>query len=252
MSSSGDVPLRRVLLLGGTSEIGLATLHALDLPAGAQVVLAGRDRSALAGVAAGLPARLQTSIDCFDALRPESTAAVVHRAFAAGQVDVVLPAFGVLGDQEQMTRDPRGAEELLTVNVLAQARAVLEAAAAMRRQGHGTLVVFSSIAAVRPRRANFVYGASKAALDALGQGLRDALHDTGVHVVVVRPGFVIGRMTAGMRPAPLSSTPEAVAAAVAAAVRRGRGGTVWVPASLRLLADAMRLVPRPIWRHAPR
>ncbi len=245
-------PLQRVLLLGGTSEIGLATVRALDLPAGAHVVLAGRDPGGLAAAVASLPEQLTTSTDHFDALRPESVAAAVDRAFAAGPVDLVLPVFGVLGDQQSMCRDPSEAQELLTVNVVAQARALLETAARMRRQGHGVLVVFSSIAAVRPRRANFVYGSSKTALDALAQGLADDLHGTDVQVVLVRPGFVIGRMTAGMRPAPLATTPEAVGGAVAAAVRRGSTATVWVPPSLRLLARVMRLLPRPAWRRLRR
>jgi decaprenylphospho-beta-D-erythro-pentofuranosid-2-ulose 2-reductase len=121
----------------------------------------------------------------------------------------------------------------------------------MRGQRHGTIVILSSIAAVRPRKANFVYGAAKAGLDAFGRGLADALHGTGVRVVLVRPGFVTGRMTAGMPPAPMSSTPEQVGAAVAAALRRGET-TIWVPGSLRIMALALRLIPRPLWRRIRR
>ena len=91
----------------------------------------------------------------------------------------------------------------------------------MRDQGHGTIVVLSSIAAIRPRKANLVYGATKAALDAFGRGLADSLHGSGVRVLLIRPGFVIGRMTAGMVPAPLATTPAAVGQAVATALARG-------------------------------
>jgi decaprenylphospho-beta-D-erythro-pentofuranosid-2-ulose 2-reductase len=124
----------------------------------------------------------------------------------------------------------------------------------MRDQGRGTIVVLSSVAAVRPRKANMVYGAAKAGLDAFARGLADSLHDSGVRVLLVRPGFVTGRMTAGMDPAPLATTPAAVGAAVAAALRADRQTrrTVWVPRSLAGLATAMRLVPRAAWRRVSR
>ena len=97
-----------------------------------------------------------------------------------------------------------------------------------------------------------VYGSAKAGLDAFARGLADSLHGTGVRVVLVRPGFVTGRMTAGMDPAPMATTPAAVGAAVAAALA-GRGGkTVWVPRALAGLATALRLIPRPVWRRLSR
>ncbi|HEX4830930.1 MAG TPA: SDR family NAD(P)-dependent oxidoreductase, partial [Trebonia sp.] len=115
----------------------------------------------------------------------------------------------------------------------------------------------SSIAAVRPRKFNAVYGATKAALDAFARGLADDLHGTGVRVLLVRPGFVTGRMTEGMDPAPLATTPQAVGAAVAAALdpatlQARRAGVIWVPAPLAGLATAMRMVPRPVWRKLER
>jgi decaprenylphospho-beta-D-erythro-pentofuranosid-2-ulose 2-reductase len=58
---------------------------------------------------------------------------------------------------------------------------------------------------------------------------------------------VVGRMTAGMSAAPMSSTPAQVGAAVAAAFE-GKTSVVWVPRSLAGMAVALRLVPRPLWR----
>jgi decaprenylphospho-beta-D-erythro-pentofuranosid-2-ulose 2-reductase len=121
----------------------------------------------------------------------------------------------------------------------------------MRVQGRGTIVVLSSVAAIRPRKANPVYGSAKAGLDAFARGFADLLHGTGVRVVLVRPGFVTGRMTAGMPPAPLATTPEAVGRATAAALRRGQD-TVWVPPALAALAYGLRFVPRPLWRRISR
>ena len=241
----------RVLLLGATSEIGLAIVRAMQLPPGAHVVLAGRDRDGVIEAAATLPEGVTWTISPFDALQPETVEHAITEAFEADPIDVVIPAFGLLGDQAQMERQPATADDLLVVNVVAQVRALLVAAACLRRQRSGTLVVLSSVASVRPRRANYVYGASKAALDACARGLADSLAGSGVRVLLVRPGFVIGRMTHGMKPAPFASKPEQVGTAVAKAMRSGRS-VVWVPPQIRLFAIAMRLVPPPLWRQIRR
>jgi decaprenylphospho-beta-D-erythro-pentofuranosid-2-ulose 2-reductase len=140
---------------------------------------------------------------------------------------------------------------MIETNFTGHVTSLLAIADRMRAQGHGTIVVLSSVAAVRPRKANFVYGAAKAGLDAFARGLTDSLHGTGVRVLLVRPGFVTGRMTAGMPPAPLATTAEQVGAATAVALR-GRKAAVWIPAPLAGLAVALRLIPRPAWRRVSR
>jgi decaprenylphospho-beta-D-erythro-pentofuranosid-2-ulose 2-reductase len=243
----GFVP--RVLLLGGTSEIGLAVLAALGLPANAEVILAGRDEQRLAAAGKELPGQVRTVP--YDALQTTRHQAFVDGVFADGPVDLVVSAAGVLVPQADLERDVRQAAMLIETNFTGHVSTLLAVAAHMRTQGRGTIVVLSSVAAVRPRKANPVYGSAKAGLDAFARGLADLLHGTGVRVLLVRPGFVTGRMTAGMPPAPLATTPEAVGQATAAALRRGQS-TVWVPRSLAGLALALKLVPRPLWRRISR
>jgi decaprenylphospho-beta-D-erythro-pentofuranosid-2-ulose 2-reductase len=240
----------RILLLGGTSEIGLAILAALRAPEQSQVLLAGRDEQALAAAGKALPYQVTTL--AFDALDLDSHPAVIDAAWAGGDVDLVISAAGVLTPQPALDRDPVAAGRLVETNFTGHVTTLLAAAGRMRAQGRGTIVILSSIAAVRPRKASFVYGSAKAGLDAFGRGLTDALHGTGVRVLLVRPGFVTGRMTAGMSPAPLATTPSAVGAAVAAALARPGETVTWVPGSLRGLAAALRLVPRPVWRRIRR
>jgi short-subunit dehydrogenase len=124
-------------------------------------------------------------------------------------------------------------------------------ASTLRAAGSGNIVVFSSVAGVRVRRANYVYGSAKAGLDGFCSGLADALHGSGVHLLLVRPGFVIGRMTEGMSPAPFSSTPDQVATATARALTKGRR-TVWVPWILQPVFMGLRLLPQFVWRRMPR
>jgi decaprenylphospho-beta-D-erythro-pentofuranosid-2-ulose 2-reductase len=236
---------RRVLLLGGCSEIGLAILAALAAPPETEVLLAGRDRAAL--ISAGLALPYQVKTHHFDALETGAHQAFVDRVFAGGPVDLVISAAGVLIPQQALDRDLQQAAKLIGTNFTGHVTALLACAARMRQHGRGTIVVLSSVAAVRPRQANLVYGASKAGLDAFARGLADALHASGVRVLLVRPGFVTGRMTSGLHPAPLATTPAAVGQAVVTALRRG-DRVVWVPRSLALLAAALRLIPRPLWR----
>ncbi len=241
--------LPRVLLLGGTSEIGLAILAALNAPRGTEVILAGRDEQRLTAAGKDLPYLVRT-------VPYEATDFGAHQAFAAalfaeGPLDLVISAAGILVPQADLDRDVRRAATLIETNFTGHVSTLLALAAHLRAQGRGTIVVLSSVAAVRPRRANFVYGSAKAGLDAFARGFADALHGSGVRLLLVRPGFVTGRMTAGMPAAPLATTPEAVGAATAAALRGGRG-TVWVPASLAGLAVALRLIPRGAWRRVSR
>ncbi|WP_445278155.1 SDR family NAD(P)-dependent oxidoreductase, partial [Streptomyces sp. DSM 41033] len=115
-----------------------------------------------------------------------------------GPIDTAVLAFGVLGDQDRAEADPAHAVAVVHTDYVAQVSLLTVLAQRMRAADRGRLVVFSSIAGARARRANYVYGSAKAGLDSFASGLTDALHGTGVQLLIVRPGFVIGRMTDGM------------------------------------------------------
>lgn len=239
-----------IVLLGGTSEIGRAIVAELLSPSARTVVLAGRRPDE---IGAGDLARPGVTVDV---VRFDAAATDTHEAFVAdlverhGDLDVVVVAFGQLAEQAELDDDPQRAAELVHVNYTGAVSVSLAVAAQFRRQGHGRLVVLSSVAGERVRKGNFVYGSSKAGLDGFAQGLGDSLAGTGAAVLVVRPGFVHSRMTAGMKAAPFATTPAAVAAATAAALRKGRR-TVWVPATLRPLFSVLRHLPGPVWRRLP-
>ncbi|MFB7581060.1 decaprenylphospho-beta-D-erythro-pentofuranosid-2-ulose 2-reductase [Streptomyces hydrogenans] len=237
-----------LLLLGGTSAIGLATARRLIARRTRTVWLAGRPSPELAAAAASLRALgAEVRVVPFDALDTDAHTERLGQVFAEGDVDLVLLAFGVLGDQTRDESDPAAAVRVAQTNYTGAVSAALVCAGALQAQGHGSLVVLSSVAGERGRRADFIYGSSKAGLDVFAQGLGDALYGTGVHVMVVRPGAV---RTAGRPEAPLSTTPEAVAGAIELGLRR-RSETVWVPGPLRLVASALRHVPRPLHRRLP-
>ncbi|MER6124444.1 decaprenylphospho-beta-D-erythro-pentofuranosid-2-ulose 2-reductase [Streptomyces sp. NPDC001795] len=244
-------PPKSLLILGGTSEIALATARRLIVRRARTVWLAGRPSAELESAAGHLrELGADTRTVAFDALDPEAHESALGKVFAEGTVDLVLLAFGVLGDQATDERDPVAAARVAGTNYTGAVSAGLVCARALQEQGHGSLVVLSSVAGERARRRDFIYGSSKAGLDAYAQGLGDALHGTGVHVMLVRPGFVRTRGTAAHEQGPLACTPEEVATAIEAGLRR-RSEAVWVPGALRLVMSALRHVPRAVYRRLP-
>lgn len=243
---------QNIVVLGGMSEIGLAIARRLMSPATKSVVLAcRRPDEATAAVEAIARAGVLVEAVAFDAADTSSHRAFVDDVTARfGDPDVVVLAFGQLGDQSVFDDEPAEAVKVAHVNYTGAVSISLEYARVLRRQGHGRLVVLSSVAGERVRKANFVYGSTKAGLDGFAQGLGDALEGTGAGVLVVRPGFVHSRMTTGMKAAPFSSTPDAVADVVVKGLRSG-ARTVWAPGILRFVFSALRHLPGPVWRRLP-
>jgi short-subunit dehydrogenase len=241
-----------VLILGGRSEIGIEL--ARRLAPGATVVLAARKADQLDDQATTLKAAGAAAVDTveFDADDLDSHGPLIDAIVADhGPIGIAVLAFGILGEQARAETDAAHAIAVVRTDYVAQVSMLTHLAAAMRTAGRGSLVVFSSVAGVRVRRANYVYGSAKAGLDGFASGLADALHGTGVRLLIARPGFVIGRMTEGMKPAPLPSTPAQVAAATARALAKGRR-TVWIPWALGPASVVMRLLPQFVWRRMPR
>jgi short-subunit dehydrogenase len=247
-----DTGAQTVLILGGRSEIGIEL--AVRLAPGASVVLAARNADRLDEQVAAIRDAGAAAVACveFDADDLESHGPLVASLVAEhGPIDIAVLAFGILGDQSRAEADAAHAVAVVHTDYVAQVSLLTHLAAAMREAGRGWLVVFSSIAGTRVRRANYVYGSAKAGLDGFASGLADALHGSGVRLLLVRPGFVIGRMTQGMTPAPLSRTPAQVATATARALAKGRR-TVWIPWALGPVSVVFKLLPQFVWRRMPR
>ncbi len=249
-----------VAVFGGRSEIGLAMATRLAADASC-VVLAVRPGSDAAVEADAVRAAGATRVEVveFDA---DDLAA--HRPVvagieeSAGPIETAVLAFGLLGDQALAERDEAEVARILHTDFVAQASLLTVLADVMRARPvgadgvRGRIVAFSSVAGVRVRRANYVYGSAKAGLDGFASGLADALHGSGVDLVIARPGFVIGRMTHGMTPAVFSSTPGEVADAVVARLRGGGAPVLWIPWQLRAMFSLAPFVPRGVWRRMPR
>jgi decaprenylphospho-beta-D-erythro-pentofuranosid-2-ulose 2-reductase len=244
----------RILVLGGSSEIASAIVRRLAADGPVRPYLLGRDRARLERTLgelerAGCEPGAVEVLDADDVAQHEPA---VARAFesSGGGFDLVILAVGVLGAQSGVDADPAEALDVMRVNFVGSGSLLLEALRRLRAQGRGTLIVLSSVAAERPRASNAIYGAAKAGLDALAQGLADAVRGSGVRVLVVRPGFVIDRMTEGLSPAPFATRPDAVAEATVRALGR-RDHTGWVPGRLRFVFSVLRHLPRAVYRRLP-
>jgi decaprenylphospho-beta-D-erythro-pentofuranosid-2-ulose 2-reductase len=243
-----------VVVLGGTSDIASSLVDAVVAEGCATVVLAGRDGERLeeAALRAKAGGATSTPTVVFDAMRPEQAGEVVERCMAAagGSVDLVVFAVGTLGEQRGDVRRPDRVAESVTVNFTWPAAALAEVAVRLRAQGQGRIVVLSSIAGVRVRPANYLYGSAKRGLDAFAVSLSEELCGSGVSIHVVRPGFVRSKMTEGLKPAPFAVSPGDVTVAIRRAIAADER-VVWVPGVLRWVSILMRLMPSAIWRRLP-
>jgi decaprenylphospho-beta-D-erythro-pentofuranosid-2-ulose 2-reductase len=241
---------RSVLVLGGASDIAYAILHRLADRGLERAVLAARNVEALRDRLSREPLPIASvHVVEWDARDTDADDALLRDARdRVSDIDLVLCAVGSLGHAAGLSAAIHTAADMFTDNLTGPAAAITAAAHHLAEQGHGTIVVLSSVAALRTRRSNYLYGASKAGLDAFAQGLSDALVGTSVHVHIVRPGFVKTKMTEGLPPAPFSTTAEAVADAVVGLVTSDRSRIVHVPSVLGPMFGILRLLPRPLWR----
>ncbi len=241
--------VQSVLVLGGGSDIGRAVCLRLIEGRCETVVLAGRPEDDMESVATDLRAAgARVELRHWDATDVGSHTKVIGDIFDEfGDIDLVYAPAGILGSQEAFDADPAFAATAIEINFGGLVSASLVVADRFRRQGHGVLVLMSSVAGVRARKDNYVYGSSKAGLDAFAQGLGDALVGSGARVMVVRPGFVHTKMTEGMDAAPFSTTPDKVAHLIVDGLTKG-SETVWAPPVLGYVFFVMRNLPRVVWR----
>lgn len=237
----------RVLVLGGASAIAEATAR-LYAAEGARLVLAGRDAARLEAVAQDLALRGAGAVvvEAGDLAQDAGPARLAQMCRHFDGFDHVLIAYGVLGDQAGASGDPQEAARLLQVNLTSAAQWADAAAAMLETQGAGALVAIGSVAGDRGKRSNYLYGASKAGLAVVMEGIAHRFAGKGPRAAIVKPGPTDTPMTEGMRKGgPLWSTPEAVARVVRRAA--DRGGEHYAPARWRWIMAVLRVLPRFAW-----
>ena len=245
-----------LLILGGTSEIGLAICEEFLQKGPMKIVLAALPNDPLREDAvAQMKAAGATDVELvdFDALDFDSHSDVIDKCFAAGvggDIDVAIVAFGMLGDAETLWQDQKLAVTAAELNYTAAVSVGVLLGQKFKAQGYGQIVAMSSAAGERVRRSNFVYGSTKAGLDGFYLKLGVALKKYGAKVLVVRPGQVRTRMSADVDEAPLTVNKEDVGRLVVQAVDKGKD-LIWAPPAFQLVMMALRSIPRPIFDKLP-
>lgn len=243
---------QHILLLGGTSEIGLGIVEEFLERGPAKVTLAARaDSPRIADARATIESRGgDVEVIDFDATDFEGHGDVVKRAFERGDVDVAIIAFGTLGDQEELWQDQAKAVASAQTNYTAPVSLGVLLGQKFKEQGHGTIVAISSVAGMRVRRSNFVYGASKAGVDGFFINLGEALRGSGANVLVVRPGQVRTKMSAEAGEAPLTVNVSDVTKATVKAVLDGKQ-SIFVHPLFEYVSLGFKFIPQAIFRKLP-
>lgn len=244
---------QNILLLGGTSEIGLSIVTEFLKNGPAKVILAARpDSPRIEGAVAEMKTAGASDVEVidFDAVDFASHPDTIDLAFANGDVDVAIVAFGTLGDQEALWQDQKLAVNSAETNFTAPVSVGVLLGEKFKAQGHGSIVALSSVAGQRVRRSNFVYGAAKAGMDGFYINLGEALREHGVNVLVVRPGQVRTKMSADAGEAPLTVERDDVAKAVVAAVLNKKDA-IFVHPLFQYVSLAFKFIPQAIFRKLP-
>jgi decaprenylphospho-beta-D-erythro-pentofuranosid-2-ulose 2-reductase len=240
--------MRRILITGATSAIAqeAARQFAAD---GDAFYLVGRDPDKLIAVADDLRARgakevATADVDLLDLARCSQM--VDEAVEQLGGLDTLLIAQGTLPDQAKCEADPVLTLREFSLNAMGPITLLIRAAAHFETQGGGCLAVITSVAGVRGRRSNYVYGAAKASVSTFLEGLRGRMRDAGVSVVDIRPGFVDTPMTAHLPKNGLFVSAQTVGKRVYRAMIAG-DAVVYTPWFWRWIALVIQLIPRSIF-----
>ncbi len=241
-------PLHAVIL-GGTSGMGRAVARALA-QRGDRIFLLGIDEPELEKSAADLSVRAKSPVGwapC-DLLRPETFAPALDRAHAAlGGFDTVIVTAALFAAQDDLEKDRKLAERLLTADFTNTVLFCEEAKERLLTRGGGTLCVFSSVAGERGRKPIGLYGAAKAGLTRYLEALDHKHHAGGLRVVTVKPGFVKTAMTAHLPPPPFAGEADDVATLVVGAIDYGLP-VVYAPLAWGPIMTVIRNLPRFVMR----
>lgn len=236
-----------VLLLGANSDMAVAIARKFAQNK-YDILLAGRNVELLSTLKADLQIRynVRAEVVRFDALKYDE-----HSSFYYNlpfHPDITVCVFGYLGEQEKAINNWSEAQKIIHTNYTGAVSVLNIIANDYAKRNAGTIVGISSVAGVRGRQSNYIYGSAKAGFTAYLSGLRNHLQKHDVHVVTVLPGFVYTKMTENLTLPPLlTAKPELVANAVYDAVVKKKN-IVYVKWMWRWIMTAIKNIPEPVFK----
>ena len=249
MTDSKEKGNRTVLIFGASSRIAECTARVFASE-GASLVLVARSEEKLSILAQDLESRgaPEVQIEALDLGDLEHLEKWLdERTDLRESVSTVLIAHGVLPDQEAVENDWSAISDSYGVNLLSPMLIATKVANWFESKGEGTLAVITSVAGVRARKSNYVYGAAKGGLSFYLQGLRNRFGKTKIRIIDIRPGFVDTPMTAHIEKGPLFASAEDVADGIVKAICRGQE-IVYLPWFWRFIMLIIRSIPEGIFK----
>ena len=240
---------KHALIIGASSGMGEALARAL-VSDGCRVALVARRLEKLRGLAGEMDALAGSASarfyahDVTDNLSVPALFAQITQDL--GGLDLVIYAAGIMPPVGPEEYDTAKDAAIIAANFTGAVAWLNEAAPRFEKAKAGTIVGISSVAGDRGRRGNPVYGASKAALNAYLESLRNRIERKGAVVVTVKPGPVKTPMTEGLKMPGMISAEQAAAEILLAAKDKVR--VAYVPAKWKPIMAVIRAIPSPIFK----
>lgn len=241
--------MKKILIIGATSAIAQETARNFARD-GDALFLVARDPAKLEAVVRDLRTRGAARVESFamDANDFAQHGFVIHEAVEILEgLDIALIAHGTLPDQKACERDFAEAEKELKTNFLSTVSLLTVLANHLEEKKSGTIAVITSVAGVRGRPSNYVYGAAKGATSIFLSGLRARLVRSGVSVLDVKPGFVDTPMTAAFKKNLLFASPESVGRGIYKAILKKKD-VVYLPWFWRWIMMVARMLPETVFK----
>lgn len=237
-------------VVGATSGIARESARIWVQGGVRRVVLIGRDRAALDGIASDLQVRasgltvdvIATELTDVDAIEP-----AVDTAFEHGPLDTVLIAQGWMGSQDEGQSDLAHAAKVLEVTAVSPALWAEAFAQRFERAGSGRIAIIGSVAGDRGRKTNYIYGSAKALLAAYADGMSHRFAGSGVSVTTIKPGPTDTAMTSDLKAKGARLAPVRAVAGLLVAGVEARKPVVYAPGMWRYVMLVIRGLPRPVF-----
>jgi short-subunit dehydrogenase len=228
--------VKNVLIVGATSAIAIGIAKAFAAR-GDALHLVARSRARLDVIAADFKLRGAISVNCYEDVMPDLSG-----------IDVVVLAYGILGDQKKAQTDIAEVENIVRVNFTSVAQLLTKIAEEFERKKQGFIAVISSVAGDRGRKSNYVYGSSKAALNIFTQGLRNRLFASKVKVLTIKPGFVKTPMTSHLKQGILFADAGKVGAFICRMIVKGKNKEMYVPRFWFFVMSVIKIIPEFVFK----
>ncbi len=239
---------RRVWLIGGSTGIGRATAELLHSK-GAQVIVSARNATALDALAIQCPGLQALPLDATD---EAAVTAAAQQLAASGPLDLMMYCAGTYSAQRAQDMQPKEIAHHVQVNYMGAVYSVAAVLPAMLRLRHGHISLVSSVAGYRGLPKSLAYGPTKAALINLAEALYIDVHDEGLGVSVINPGFVQTPLTAQNNfHMPALITPQQAALDIVAHWEKGRF-EIHFPKRFTRWMRLLRILPYTLYFQATR